>query len=87
MNNSEIPKRKPTDQTVFPIASVSKILTVSYLIEAAVCVLNLIFYISHATTVGFRKRLASAAHRKCQQLIQWAQFRHLSQLLSLTKLI
>jgi len=55
MNNSEIPKRKPTDQTVFPIASVSKVFTVSYLIEAARCVLNFIFYISHATTVGFKK--------------------------------
>ena len=69
MNNSEIPKRKPTDQTVFPIASVSKVLTVSYVIKAARCVLNFIVYISHATTVRCRKSLASATHRKCQQLI------------------
>jgi len=27
LNNSQIPKRKPTDETIFPIASVSKVLT------------------------------------------------------------
>ena len=33
LNNSEIPKRKPTDETIFPIASVSKVLTVRKLVE------------------------------------------------------
>lgn len=28
MNNSETPKRKPTATTIFPLASVSKVLTV-----------------------------------------------------------
>ena len=32
MNNSETPKRIPTDKTVFPIASVSKVLTVRKII-------------------------------------------------------
>ena len=49
MNDSEIPKRKPTDETVFPIASVSKVLTVRKIIEAASCVLNLISYMSHVS--------------------------------------
>ena len=30
MNNSETNKRKPTSSTIFPIASVSKVLTVRY---------------------------------------------------------
>ena len=30
MNNSETNKRKPTSRTIFPIASVSKVLTVRY---------------------------------------------------------
>ena len=34
MNNSEIPKLKPTDKTVFPIASVTKVLTVRRILEA-----------------------------------------------------
>ena len=35
MNNSAIPKLKPTDKTVFPIASVTKVLTVRRMLEAA----------------------------------------------------
>ena len=73
MNDSEIPKRKPTNKTVFPIASVSKVLTVRKIIEAASCVLNLISYISHAGWPDWL-RSQKKSHTP-EQLIQHAQFR------------
>ena len=46
MNNSAIPKLKPTDKTIFPIASVTKVLTVRIL-EGASWAFNLISNMSH----------------------------------------
>jgi len=49
LNNSQIPKRKPTDETIFPIASVSKVLTVRKITEAAIIQLCVEFNFLHIT--------------------------------------